>query len=99
MKKGRKVGRKEDYNSVSGVIYHTQGRVFPPISNADKWVERHKAQPSVFFFLKQIRGVWKSDETLYRMFDTAAQTNRPFYSCVLSDLALDCKRGWGVTLF
>ena len=21
--------------------------------------------------------------------------NRPFYSCVFSDLALDCKRGWG----
>ena len=21
--------------------------------------------------------------------------NSPFYSCVLSDLALDCKRGWG----
>ena len=25
--------------------------------------------------------------------------NRPFYSCVLSDVALDCKRGWAVTLF
>ena len=21
--------------------------------------------------------------------------NRPFYSCLFSDLALDCKRGWG----
>ena len=21
--------------------------------------------------------------------------NSPFYSCVLSNLALDCKRGWG----
>ena len=25
--------------------------------------------------------------------------NRPFYSCVFGDLALDCKRGWGSPCF
>ena len=52
--------------------------MFHPISNTEKWIEKHKSAAESFFFfflLKQIRGVSKSDESLYRASDIAAQTN------------------------
>ena len=59
---------------------------------------RYQTREGVFHQIsKRLRGVWISDETLLRVFDMTSQmiNNRPFYSCVFSDLALDFKRGWG----
>ena len=37
--------------------------------NTEKWVE--KAQPS---FFNQLRSVWTSNETIFRVFDIASQS-------------------------
>ena len=36
---------------------------------------------------------------LFLQANTSLEGNRPFYSCVHSDLVLDCKRGWGWPCF
>ena len=53
------------------VIYQTRGRVFPPIFKHREVGWKNKAQLS---FFNQLRGVWKSEETLFRVFDIASQT-------------------------
>ena len=49
------------------VMYQTQGRVFHPIS------KKKRVAAEFFLFLDQPRGVWKSGETLFRVFDIASQ--------------------------
>ena len=53
------------------VIYQTRGRVFPPISKHREVGWKNEARPS---FFNQLRGVWKWEETLFRVFDIASQT-------------------------
>ena len=52
-------------------IYQTQGSVFIKYLNTEKWVETTRRRP-VFF--NQLRSVWISDETLFRVFDIASLT-------------------------
>ena len=53
------------------VIDQTRGRVFPPISKHREVGWKNEAQLS---FFNQLRGVYKSEETLFRVFDIASQT-------------------------
>ena len=53
------------------VIDQRRGRVFPPISKHREVGWKNEAQPS---FFNQLRGVWKLEETLFRVFDIASQT-------------------------
>ena len=45
--------------------------MFPPISKHLEVGWKNEAQPS---FFNQLRGVWKWEETLFRVFDIASQT-------------------------
>ena len=45
--------------------------MFPPISKHREVGWKNEAQPR---FFNQLRGVWKSEETLFRVFDIASQT-------------------------
>ena len=54
------------------VIYQTRGSVFHQISKHWEVVWKNEALPS---FFNQLRSVWISDETLFRLFDTASQSS------------------------
>ena len=41
--------------------------------NTEKWVEK-TWRSQVFFFFNQLRNVWISDETFFRVFDIASQS-------------------------
>ena len=45
--------------------------MFPPISKHRDVGWKNEAQPS---FFNQLRGVWKKEETLFRVLDIASQT-------------------------
>ena len=45
--------------------------MFPPISKHREVGRKNEAKPS---FFNQLRGVWKWEETLFRVFDVASQT-------------------------
>ena len=53
------------------VIYQTRGRVFHQISKHWEVGWKNEMQPSSFI---QLRRVWISDETLFRVFDIASQS-------------------------
>ena len=46
--------------------------MFPTISKHREVGWKNEAQP--IFFFNQLRGVWKKEETLFRVFDIASQT-------------------------
>ena len=47
-------------------------QVFDHVSKHQEWKLKNEAQPS---FLTKVRGVWKHDQPLVRVFDTTSQTN------------------------
>ena len=53
------------------VIYQIRDKVFHQIFNTEKRVENTDAQRSIF---DEIRGVWKCDETLSRVFDVSSKS-------------------------
>ena len=56
-------------------MYQTLARVFGHVCKHRQRKLKNEVQPS---FLTKIRGVWKHDQTLLRVFDTASQTNTYF---------------------
>ena len=56
----------------SPVIYQTLARVFDHISKHRERKLKNRAQ---LCFLTKVRGVWKHDQTLVRVFETTSQTN------------------------
>ena len=53
----------------------TQGLVVDHVSKHLERKLKNEAQPS---FLTKVRGVWKHEQTLVRVFDTTSQTNTYF---------------------
>ena len=72
--------RQETTLNIVASRYQTRGRVFHSAISKHREVDCKRTAKTKFrrVFFNQLRGVWKSDEILFRVFTIASQTN---YKC------------------